>query len=217
MLRKQKCSRCGEKISGKYEFCPYCGNHIDKENKEDWGMLGKNDFMQNNQANPFGIPPGLNSIFNFLMKNLNNQFDNLDKEAKKGNKTGISISISNSGEGPPKISVNQMGNSNQNKEKKVKIKEAPSKTFSEENIKKFQNLSRKEPETEMRRFSDKIVYEVKLPGVVSINDVSIVKLENSIEIRAVAKSKAYSKIIPINLPILNYILSKGKLVLELKA
>ena len=41
------------------------------------------------------------------------------------------------------------------------------------------------------------------------------KLENSIEIKALAKNKAYVKRIPINLPIINYDFSKEKLVLEL--
>ena len=47
--------------------------------------------------------------------------------------------------------------------------------------------------------------------------ISIVKLENSIEIKAVSKKKAYIKLIPINMPITNYQLEKGKLILELEA
>ena len=55
-----------------------------------------------------------------------------------------------------------------------------------------------------------------MPGVKSIKEISIRKLEKSIEIRAVSKDKAYSKIIPVNLPILDYELEKGKLILELE-
>jgi len=53
--------------------------------------------------------------------------------------------------------------------------------------------------------------------VKSVKDVSIAQLENSIEIKALGKGKVFSKMIPINLPIKNYNLSKGKLTLELDA
>ena len=56
-----------------------------------------------------------------------------------------------------------------------------------------------------------------MPGVKSIKDLSIVKLENSIEIKAIAGKKAYVKLIPINLPVSDYNFSNGKLVLELEA
>ena len=42
----------------------------------------------------------------------------------------------------------------------------------------------------MRRFADKIIYEISLPGVESTDDISVVRLENSIELRAIAKKKA---------------------------
>jgi len=55
-----------------------------------------------------------------------------------------------------------------------------------------------------------------MPGVKSMKAVSIIQLENSIEIKALAKDKVFHKIIPINLPIRKYNLEKGKLVLELE-
>ena len=211
MFKKQKCGRCGKKISDNYSFCPYCGNHL---NEEDWGMLGKTDFVNPENSNNMGFPPGINSIFNFLMKNLDKQFSQ-GNDLK--NKKGISISIS-SGGGNPKINVTPFGESqNLEKEKSKKIKEISLKKFSEDNIKRFQSLKRTEPKTDMRRFSEKVVFEISLPGVKTTDDISITKLENSMELRAIAKSKAYFKIIPLNLPIINYTLEKGKLVLELKA
>ena len=44
---------------------------------------------------------------------------------------------------------------------------------------------------------------------------SIIKLESSIEIKAVSKENAYSKLIPINLPITNFNFSNEKLILEM--
>ena len=68
----------------------------------------------------------------------------------------------------------------------------------------------------MRGFSNKIIYEIEIPGVESIENVSIVQLENSIEIKAFSKDIGYEKILPINFPISKYQLSNGKLILELK-
>jgi len=106
---------------------------------------------------------------------------------------------------------------NQNKimpvKRKIKTIKLPS-MFSQENMKKFSSLPREEPLTNIRRLSDKMIYEISLVGVKSINDITIIKLENSIEIKAIAKDKSYFKLISISLPIINYNFSKGKLVLE---
>ena len=50
-----------------------------------------------------------------------------------------------------------------------------------------------------------------------MKDVIINKLENSIEIKAFTKEKVYVKLLPVNLPVLNYKLKDGKLILELGA
>jgi HSP20 family molecular chaperone IbpA len=223
MFKKRKCQNCGRKIEENYSFCPYCGSAMgkDSEDKDDWGMLGKDDFT------PFmdgiKLPMGFNSIFNSLMKNLSKEFDEQlsknyfgeeGKTPKKTKKEGLSISISTFGNGPPKIKVSPMGNSQKIQPEK-EIEKIKPDTFTKEKIKKFSELKREEPKTNIRRLSNKVIYEIEMPGVKSIEDISIIKLENSIEIKAVSKSKAYAKVIPINLPITNYNLSEGKLILEL--
>ena len=87
--------------------------------------------------------------------------------------------------------------------------------LSQEKLQKIASLPKEEPLTNIRRFSNKVIYEIDMPGVNSIKDVSVIRLENSIEIKAFSKNKVYFKRIPINLPITNYGLSKGRLVLEL--
>ena len=42
MFNKKSCKKCGEKVNKKYNFCPSCGSNIN-DSKEDWGMLGKTD------------------------------------------------------------------------------------------------------------------------------------------------------------------------------
>jgi HSP20 family molecular chaperone IbpA len=94
--------------------------------------------------------------------------------------------------------------------KKVKNIELP-KTDS----KKFSGLPKKDPKIDRRRLSDKVVYEIEIPGVKSLKDISIVQLENSIEIKALTKNHVFHKILPVNLPIKKYNLSRGTLTLEL--
>lgn len=236
MFKKKKCKKCGKKLGGNYEFCPYCGKSQNQEkeffNDKDWGMLGKNDFLE---SDPFKteirLPFGFNTLFNSLVKNLDVQLKEIDKQLgkeinqkktpeKNFKKSGrISISISSFGNQPPKIKVNSFGNNQEFKKQEQEIqKQVKSKTkknLSEENLKKLSKLPKEEPSTNIRRLSDKVVYEINLPGVKSINDVSIIELENSIEIKALSKDKAYFKLIPINLPILKEKFTKEKLTLEL--
>ncbi len=221
MFKKKKCSKCREKVEEGYNFCPYCGNRFetDEENNDSWGMLGKNDFFPNEVK----MPLGFNALFNSLMKNLSKELDGqlsnnyfpLDN-SKKTKKDGISISISTFGNGPAKIKVAPIGNMQKIVPEKEKDTEKIKQNFfTEEKIKTFSKLPREEPKTNIRRLSNMVIYELEIPGVKSAEDISIIKLENSIEIKAIAKNKAYSKIIPINLPIKKYNLSAGKLVLEL--
>ena len=220
MFKKRECPRCKRKVDEKYSFCPHCGYRFDSdEDSDDWGMLGKSDFTS---MDGIKIPVGLNALFNSLMRNLSKEFDEQlnknyfpDDKSKKIKRDGISISISTFGNGLPKIRVTQLGENPKmqvQKEVKEKLKQ---NTFTEEKVKKFGNLKREEPKTSIRRLSNKIMYEIEMPGVKSLDDVSITKLENSIEIKAISRSKAYLKKIPINLPITNYDLSEGKLILEL--
>mgnify|MGYP000572009616 CR=1 FL=1 len=84
-------------------------------------------------------------------------------------------------------------------------------------LKKFKDLVQEEPQTEIRRLSDLIIYEIKLPGVKTDEDISIQNLAGSIEIKAISKDKAYFKTITINLPITGYSFEKENLILELEA
>lgn len=222
MFKKKECERCRRKFDEKYSYCPYCGHkRYSNEEEEDWGMLGRNDFMPS--MNEIRLPMGFNALFNSILRNLNKEFNEqlnknyfqTDEKPKKTKREGVSISISTFGDGPPKIKVTQLGEKPRlevRDEIKEKIKQ---NTFTKEKIKKFANLKREEPKTNIRRLSNKVIYELEMPGVKTMDDISIIKLENSIEIKALSRNKAYAKIIPINLPITNYVLSEGRLILEL--
>ena len=106
MFKRQKCKKCGKKTSESYSFCPHCGNKLDSD---DWGMLGKNDFMIPNNSNMISLPPGFNSLFNFMVKNLDQQFNQLKKETNQNDNKGISISFSSSNGQAPRINVSPFG------------------------------------------------------------------------------------------------------------
>ena len=225
----KKCPKCARKIFKDFEFCPYCGFNIKKEKEfRNLGLLGRDDefeFPEMGMRMPFGF----DGIFNSLLKQIDTQFKQLDREMGKDFKEakvekekpvmsrGISISISSGIGKKPEVRVRGFGPGYENlikqEEKPVKIK-VPK--ISEEKAKKLAKLPREEAETSVRRLSNKIVYEIELPGVKEIEDIIINQLENSIEIKAFSKDKAYFKLLPINLPILNYKLDKETLVLELK-
>jgi hypothetical protein len=246
MFSRKKCNSCGEAMGGKANYCPHCGRLLEGKNlleesnqfkreqdeEQNFGMLGKNDsiFDRNSDVK---LPLGFNLMFKSLVKAFDAQFKELDREMKNqgnsGRKTnlsnpknvgGISINISSFGNNPPRIKVrtsDNLGNlGGGNPKARAKGKKVALPIFNEKNLEKLSKLPRVEPEANVKRFSDKVIYEIDMPGVKSPNDVLLNQLENSIEIKAVGKSHAYSKILPINLPIRNYKLQDGKLILELE-
>jgi len=212
MFKKNQCKKCKKKINSNYDFCPYCGTSLNENSKENWGMLGRSD-----ELNSFSNPMFGNNMLN---KMLAGAMKMLQKEMQKGMKgnnlkprTNFRLMINGK-----EVNLNQVPNKNKSKpvKKVVKAIQLPS-NFSEENHKKFLSLPREEPSTNVRRLSDKVIYEIELKSVKSINDVAIIKLENSIEIKAVSKDKSYFKVIPLNLPITHYELLDENLVLEFEA
>lgn len=211
MFKKKVCPRCNRSLKDKYDFCPHCGNALQKKN-EDFGMLGKDDFFSNN-FNDMRMPFGMNfsNIFSTLMNSLDKQMKEADKKPNKndGVKRNIIINIAGL---PVPNQMPQIENPVRKETKNVSLD-----NFSSEKLKKFSALPKEEPTTNIRRLSNRVIYEINLPGVKSAKDISILNLEKGIELKAVSEKKAYLKSIPITLPILAYKLSKGKLVLELDA
>lgn len=210
MFKNIKCPKCGKTTKEKNSFCPSCGTNLKKNSQKDYGLLGQDDFPEApKKLNEIQLPAGLGIIFNSLMKNLDKQLRAMNEEfeespSTKPKKRGISISIST---GIPK-EFNP----------KSQIPEATNKvahSFSIEKQKQIRNLKKLEPKTEIRRLSDRLIYDLEMPGVKTLEDVSITNLENSIEIKAIAKKEYYYKIIEINFPIIDYSLNNEILTLEL--
>lgn len=230
MFNRKKCPRCSRKIPRDFDFCPYCGNDFRWErkinNERDFGLLGKEDSLTGMPNFASSMPFNLNEIFNSkmfssLFNEVDKQFKELDKEMKNPKKenirkSGISISIAMNNGKNPDIKISGFGPDFRNLKQEIeKEKKVPKHNISDEEARRFSKLPKKEAKTEVRRFSNKIVYEIELPGIKNLKDVIINKLENSIEIKAFSDKTAYFKLLPVNLPILNYKLDKEKLILEL--
>lgn len=206
------CSRCKSKISRNFDFCPYCGWNVKKRGE---GLLDEIDDMKGMFSGLNLNVKDINCLFEQMKKEVLRE-DNREKEriAPKTISSGFSITIT-SGKGKnPMIDIKTHGMPSQ-KITRNEVKEIV-QNIPEENVEKISKLPKVEPKSKVRRLSDKIVYEIDMPGVISLKDIFINKLSNSIEIKALSKNKNYSKIIPVSLPIKKYYLSDGKLILELK-
>ena len=137
------------------------------------------------------------------MNNNNNGgiITNINGNMNMNNHSGFKIQIS-TGPRPEKA----------HHEKTEKIRVLDSKE-----VEKIRGLPRKEAESNVRRLSDRIVYEVSVPGVKSKENVVISKLENGIEIKAYSNDLCYVKTIPLNSEIIGYKIKDGILFLELSS
>jgi hypothetical protein len=216
MFKKKNCKKCGEKTNSKYRFCPNCGVNLNNSKNEDWGMLGKNDKVEENFMPPFLGGGMLNKMIGSAMKMLEKE---LQKDMKRTNQPNTNNSIKPNSNfrlmiNGKEVPLNQQPQK-QNKIEKKEIKKLP--MFSDEKRKQFQKLEKKEPKIKIKRLADRLVCEIEIPEIKSIEDISILKLENSIEIKAIGKNKSYFKILQINSPIISYGIEKNNLILELES
>ena len=207
MIRKNKCPNCEGRLKTSYNFCPNCGSQV-KEIKQKYGMLGKKDSISKQQMPKIftGIGSGMmNKMLGSAMKMLEKEMSKEMRDLNNLQNGKIRLMING------KEIVPQQKSKNDTNTKFLPIE------FSKENLEKWKKLKKEEPESKLKRVDNKINYELEIPEVKSIKDISIVKLENSMEVRAIGEKTAYQKIIPINLPLKKFSLLKGLLTLEMDA
>jgi len=202
MFKKNYCNKCEGKLKDSYSYCPYCGLDLRNPEKDlkDFGMLGKNNLEGAPLIGGGGLgitDKMINSLVKSLMKNLNTQLGDLDSPEVKSFPKGIQIKF-----GSPGMM------------KKEKPKERVEKIITQEQIKRMSKLPRTEAKTNVRRFSDKVVYDLKASGIEDVKDIFVSKLESGYEIKAIGKNKVYVNSIPVNLPLKKYILNKSGVSVE---
>ncbi len=214
MFGKKECKRCDVKSSSKYNFCPNCGVPFNVKNPdEDYGILGENDFDEkdfNMNGNIFGGISGkmMGKMFESAVRMLEKEMQKEMKKTPEKNWPKQNFQLFVNGK---KINVSR---ERAREQKPRRTKEIAQSSLPNANLKKFGDFPKKEPETNIRRVSDKVIYEINMPGLRSEKEMSIIKLENSIEIKALGSDAIYMKVIPINLPIMDFKIANDKLVLE---
>jgi len=227
----KKCSRCNRKIRKGFSYCPFCGNNLEKRrDKRDFGLIGKEDSDFDSPNLEKGLPFGLDNIFNSLLNQLESEFQENHKRKKPTNKKrkfpvkkqGFSINISTGTGKNPEIKIRGSGPTFQKMSRQIDDSEFEDEKrlkhpkISAEKAKKYASLPREEASTKIKRLDDKVIYEINLPGIKKMEDISINELESSIEIKGFSKEKVYFKLVPVSMPLKNYKLKNEKLVLELE-
>jgi len=202
-----KCPSCNFKASKSYRFCPSCGNSLfdSEQEAKDFGLLGRTDVSEKKEVFPLenlGITDKFfSSLINSMMKSMNRQLkesgNDFDKAEVRSMPNGIKISI---------------GLPNENRQPKKTNSQIINIT--DEQIKKMSELPRAKAKSSIKRFSDKIIYELNAPGVESPQDVFISKLESGYEVKAIGSKKVYINYVPLELPLRRFSIEQNKLFLE---
>ncbi len=202
-MLKKRCSNCEKKIDRSFRFCPWCGKPTKKIRQEDYGMLGVDDEMGQEMQDPLSLfGGGLGKMVSQLTKQLSKELQNLDSE-EQGKPRGIEIRFST---GRPTQRI---------------VRTSETKSPQVEEIDDYERERRRElpieiAESKIRRLPEGVVYEISAPGVKSKRDVSILRMENSLEIRAYSKNKCYVKTIPIKVDVLKYGVKDDKVFVQIK-
>jgi hypothetical protein len=165
-----ECYYCHKKLTTKWNFCPFCGNAIQK-----------------------------NKMYNVedLVKTIEKCLSCLEQ-------CGIGEDVISG------ITVQAvLPNEAQSKPKQLISPEF------KKHIKSVRN-NRVTPKSKVRRIGDRIIFELNVPGVKSVKDISLIKLEKSVEVHALSPDKMYVKTIPFDLEIQKFDLKKETLTIELQ-
>lgn len=199
--KKQPCPKCRSNVKTDFDFCPHCGCNLRDSQKdlEEFGLLGKNEFsnapLVGGGGAGFGFSDKLfTSIFNQLMKSLETQMRTQDMSA---NATPNGIQV--------KIGVPQ------------RVPKVRARKLTEEQVKRMAGAPRIEAKSDIRRLSDRVVYDLKAPGIGSLEDVFVSKVESGYEIKAIGKNKVYVNSLQVDLPLKGYTLHEKGLTLEFGA
>ena len=213
MFNSNKCKRCEGKLKDSFSFCPYCGMDLRNVNDDqDFGMLGRNDEIYgapSTGGGSFGFTDKMiGNVFNSLMKNLEKQMKNMDFEKIDEQMKGLNPEVQRF---PNGIRISVGGPIAQQKKKHEK---PTAKVITEEQVSRMSKLPRGEAKTDVRRFSDRVVYELSAQGVENIDDIFVSKLERGYEVKAIGKKKVYVNSLPVNLPLKRFFVKDNLVTIE---
>jgi len=224
-----RCARCRNDTKDGWEYCPKCGN-----------VLKRRDLFSDMFNRMRKEMKDMDKTFEKDMQ----FFDISPFFRQKPRGSGFTIKITRGGNAQPKVSVKTFGNVNKEIRDDItdELQEmVPERTRKPEQREQKQNALRRlipvggpqptekrdlekicepkiteEPKCEVKPLGDRVVVEIKLPGVKREQDITINELESSVEVKAMVKDKAYFKILtkPENRRISKKTLKKGVLEIE---
>ena len=213
----ERCKNCEKKIDRNSSYCPKCGYPQNQERKQrEYGLLGSNDYenlSEHEESEPFGITDKIiNSMVNSLMKSLDKQFKFLDEDSVRKMQKDLQNAEIQSFPNGIRIRVTPQPQKSQKLKKKSILEKSPNSI----QLKKLSTLPRTKAKGTIKRLNDSLNYELTTPGVDSIEDIFVSKLEEGYEIKAIGNKKIYTNSLPINLPLKKLSLIKDKLLVEFR-
>jgi HSP20 family molecular chaperone IbpA len=214
-----RCANCGRETDARWKFCPSCGAELEIKERALFG-----DVFERMEREMSEMNKALEKNFEFA-----DLIPMFPKNTKPMRGSGFSIKITQGTGHKPKVSIQTFGDV----PKKAIEKEADKMGFGDRISKAIRPEKTEssgaqgicfdsakhteEPVTCMKKVGSKTLVEIKLPGVRNANDIEVKKLENSIEVKAIAGEKAYFKILtkPPETSIFNQTFKNGVLTIEL--
>lgn len=195
MFEKKRCGNCGESVKTEYNYCPSCGESLSGRKSRVTTIFS-----------PFrNVFEDIDREFERIDKNFGTDYFKKPHFAFKfpGGTGGISITVLSGTGMRPKVDVKTYGQyKHVEPEIRKKLGVGTSGSLVEQKEEpSYQKagipMITEEPQTDVRTMGSRQVITVKLPDVKSEGDIDIKKLEQSVEIKAIAGDKAYFKLIPI--------------------
>lgn len=207
-----KCANCRANVDERWQFCPKCGNRLRRRRSlfdQIFSHFGRELEQMDKQMRG--------------MDRMERRFEALDlspffRQPSKGR--GFKIKIVRHGGEKPKVSVQTFGDVNREEitdqlkkqfggmpGKPIKIRitpvgvepaagPVPAKTARTAPEKELPTpKTTKEPKTEVRRVDSRVIVEMELPGVRSLDDIRINEMQESVEVRAAAGDRGFFKIL----------------------
>lgn len=210
--KPEACPNCGAEISGDWGFCPNCGANLQNDEGGDestimpgFGLFADLDKQLEEMDRFFG---GRSSVFEIPKAAQRRPQKTLPGQGIRVRGGGISIIFSGTTGRPPKVTIHTSGDFKPLEpelRKKFGAEEGESRQRTEASQRRQEEPARappevtEEPEAELvKGAGGKIsALKVKLPDIESPRDIKISRLENSIEIKAYVRNKAYFKLFQV--------------------
>ncbi|MCK5699241.1 MAG: hypothetical protein KAH93_05305 [Candidatus Aenigmarchaeota archaeon] len=183
-----KCKSCKKDIGAEqWKYCPHCGEELAKKSVYSYGMQDVADKM-------------LSGIQRILMRKLFTTLAQTIRQSEGANSGSFRVKITSS-KRPMAHATKQT------------TSQAPDMTTASKRPTPKETI---EPKADITKLPGKLKINIPLPGIECMDDIDILKFENSCEIRAYTEDKLYFKIIqtPQNLNLFEKNLNNETLILE---